>query len=281
MTSATSATSELLISWELYATVGSVMVIVGVAGEGVEIAVKFLEKRNERLRAWYERHALTVEFVGFVFWVMVVIGLMMEWRGNQKSTAIKEDETAELTKELILAKKRLIWLDSEIRPRSLLDITNSANNLSRFRNIKFSIAFQSPSPEGDADEFALNITAALNFAGWHRLPSAGRHSFEPGPVEIAILLSRDKTNDLPRLGDAALALEAELFDSGASASVDVFIKSQETNHIDIVVPAKSTIMRREHAYRRGTESQLETRIVGITVYDGKMFTLQFTVPRTP
>lgn len=93
----TSETYELLNAWESYADVGSVMVIVGVAGEGVEIAVKFLEKKNERLREWYERHELSIEFVGFVFWVMVVVGLGVEWRGNHKSSGIKEDDRARLT----------------------------------------------------------------------------------------------------------------------------------------------------------------------------------------
>lgn len=87
----TSLDSSSLKFWEGLANWGMVVVIIGVAGEGVEIIAKLLFKK------WYERYEKMVDVVGFVFWVMVVFGLAIEFRGDNKSKEITDRENAQLT----------------------------------------------------------------------------------------------------------------------------------------------------------------------------------------
>jgi len=68
------------------------MVIIGVAGEGVEIGLKLLRNRIRRIGHFFEKHELEIDFVGSVFWILVVIGLGMEWRGNHRASQIKYDQ---------------------------------------------------------------------------------------------------------------------------------------------------------------------------------------------
>src|SRR5260221_14525485 len=91
------STSALV--WERIADVGALLVIVGVVGEGLEIAIKVAEHaqpKYPRLKAWIEKpkirnkvnfskwlqwckiHELRIEVFGFIFWALVVLGLVVE-----------------------------------------------------------------------------------------------------------------------------------------------------------------------------------------------------------
>ena len=91
--------SSLLKHWEFVADLGTWLVIIGVAGEGIEIALKILEHRcsNIRFLDWFKKHEFSIEVWGAIFWLMVVVGLLMELKGSHKSKEITDKENTRLT----------------------------------------------------------------------------------------------------------------------------------------------------------------------------------------
>jgi len=86
-------------AWETLGDIGTVMVIIGVAGEGIEILVKW--KRKE----WYHKNESKIDLIGGVFWMLVVAGLAIEFRGNYKAKKIEEENTARLNIEAANARR--------------------------------------------------------------------------------------------------------------------------------------------------------------------------------
>jgi hypothetical protein len=103
----TAAVSSSLSSWEMLADWGTLLVIIGVAGEGIELALKILDRKSksERFKNWYKRHEFSIEICGVIFWMMVVVGLVMEFRGNHKSQQIVKVENTRITEEAGEARK--------------------------------------------------------------------------------------------------------------------------------------------------------------------------------
>jgi hypothetical protein len=86
-------------SWESFADLGAWLVIIGVAGEGGEIVLKILKHKlkNMCFLGWYNKHEFSIELFAAVFWIMVVVGLAMEFRGNHKAKTITDRENVRLT----------------------------------------------------------------------------------------------------------------------------------------------------------------------------------------
>jgi len=80
--------------WEAVATVGFIIVIIGVIIEGVEHFRKFSKKEHAR--------KLHIEKIG---WLLVVGGLAMEFLGDHAAKRISNRETARLNKEAGNAEK--------------------------------------------------------------------------------------------------------------------------------------------------------------------------------
>jgi hypothetical protein len=95
----TALDSASLKSAEALADWGTWLVIIGVAGEGIEIAIKICEHKvkNEGFSAWCKKHNFAIEIWGGIFWLMVVVGLGMEFRGNHKSQQIVQNENTRIT----------------------------------------------------------------------------------------------------------------------------------------------------------------------------------------
>src|SRR5690348_16276305 len=95
------------------------MVIIGVFGEGMEIALKLIAGLSEKATKvgkspkawmhtcaqWHQKHEVLVDFVGGVFWLMVVAGLAMEFDGNHKVKIIEQAENTRLNTEASNARK--------------------------------------------------------------------------------------------------------------------------------------------------------------------------------
>jgi hypothetical protein len=98
--------------WESVADVATWAVIIGVAGEVIEILLKFLKLKFDKRRKsdpqlhppkhieWIERHDIGLEIFGGVFWMLVVLGLIFEWRGSHKAKDITDREARRLTQQL-------------------------------------------------------------------------------------------------------------------------------------------------------------------------------------
>lgn len=87
--------------WETVADVGTWFVIIGVAGEGLEILLKLRrhKSKNEKFLTWYAKHDFAIEIIGGICWLMVVVGLGIEFEGNHKSQQIVKNENTRITKE--------------------------------------------------------------------------------------------------------------------------------------------------------------------------------------
>jgi hypothetical protein len=85
--------------WESVADWGTWLVIIGVIGEGLEIALKVLEHKftKNRCLKWCEHHKFWIDVVfAGLFWIMVVFGLLMEFRGSHKAQEITLRENSRL-----------------------------------------------------------------------------------------------------------------------------------------------------------------------------------------
>src|SRR6266478_3062610 len=107
--------SESAKTWEFIADLGTCVVIVGVAGEAIEIAAKATKvfglkwgrfqrwlKTCGHLKHWAEwcdEHEPSLEFIGAACWALVVLGLMVEFGGNHEARRIGDSENARLNKE--------------------------------------------------------------------------------------------------------------------------------------------------------------------------------------
>jgi uncharacterized membrane protein len=74
--------------WEVLATIGFIIVIIGVVIEGVEHFAKFAKKEHSR--------KLRIEKLG---WFLVVLGLAMEFLGDHAAKRISDREAARLNAE--------------------------------------------------------------------------------------------------------------------------------------------------------------------------------------
>ena len=95
----TALDSASLKYWESVADWGTVFVIIGVAGEGVEILVKFFEpclKRTQKWRHFFHKADPWINMIGGLFWIMVVLGLWAEFKGNHLAKVILDKENVEL-----------------------------------------------------------------------------------------------------------------------------------------------------------------------------------------
>ena len=93
--------SASLNSFERWADFGTWLVIIGVAGEGVEILLKILQHKLtcKTFLLWCERHEFSIEIWGALFWIMVVAGLAVEFRYGHKAKTISDAENVRLVQK--------------------------------------------------------------------------------------------------------------------------------------------------------------------------------------
>src|ERR1043166_10282605 len=98
----TSLDADSLKNWETLADWGTIFVIVGVAGEGIEILIKFFEPRLKQKQKWrhlFHKADPWINLVGGIFWMMVVLGLWAEFKGSRKSKIILDAENARVNQQ--------------------------------------------------------------------------------------------------------------------------------------------------------------------------------------
>ena len=116
--------SSQLEYWEAVAKCGFIAVIVGVAGEGIELISKWLEYwRRKEFKAKTKIRLLTLESF---FFAMVVIGLAVEFWGSQQVELIADSQNTKLEKlasETALQAQELrrenLLLEANIQPRRI------------------------------------------------------------------------------------------------------------------------------------------------------------------
>lgn len=82
----TALDSSSLKFWEVFSEIGFVLVIVGVAGEAVELFERLVRRKSARI------------FWAKVFWGILVFGLAMEFLGSHNASRIADTENAKLSK---------------------------------------------------------------------------------------------------------------------------------------------------------------------------------------
>ncbi|TAK95475.1 MAG: hypothetical protein EPO07_15435 [Verrucomicrobia bacterium] len=93
----TSLDSSSLKFWQIFSEWGFWLVIVGVVGESVELASKWIIRcRQKPLSKRLNRMLLPVESL---FWVMLCVGLAMEFLGSHNAMQIADRENARLNDE--------------------------------------------------------------------------------------------------------------------------------------------------------------------------------------
>ena len=98
----TSLPPMLLVSEFVAKHFGAVLVFIGVVGEGVEIVLKFICENPSRT------FARRLEFIGGIFWIVLVVGLWMEFSEAAKSdveVAQAEKDAAASVKTAAAARK--------------------------------------------------------------------------------------------------------------------------------------------------------------------------------
>jgi hypothetical protein len=98
----TALDSSSLKFWESLAEWGTKLVIVGVVGEALELVLKWIEYKwkSEAFRNWCEKQKFSLDvFWPGVFWIMVVGGLIMEFRGSHEAQLIVQTENNRIMKE--------------------------------------------------------------------------------------------------------------------------------------------------------------------------------------
>jgi hypothetical protein len=176
-------------SWETLAEIGTALVILGVSGEGAEMLIKAaklhkakkadskhwrLHSRPHLALEWCDKHELGLEIFGFVCWLLVVVGLIIELRSSHEARLLANAENAalkeraakfELRAEELRAKN--LELEERIRPRTVTDtqcrefarLVQSAHKvpLSVWRAADFEI---------ETREFSERIVAMFEKAGY-------------------------------------------------------------------------------------------------------------------
>jgi hypothetical protein len=98
----TSLDASSLKAWEDWADFGFKLVIVGVVGECAELFARWFERRTKkRLPKWLNRSLLPIESF---FWIVLCIGLSMEYTGGVQSRRISDGKNAALELEAADAK---------------------------------------------------------------------------------------------------------------------------------------------------------------------------------
>lgn len=91
----TASDASWLKFWEVFATIGFILVIIGVVIEGVEHFKKFSKRESAR--------KLQIEKIG---WLVLVAGLAMEFLGDHMAKRIADKENRRLTGEAAQARKQ-------------------------------------------------------------------------------------------------------------------------------------------------------------------------------
>jgi hypothetical protein len=87
----TSLDSASLIFWESVAEWGFRMVFIGVAGEGAEIIAKLFFKKS------FKKHEHSWDIFSGICWLILVVGLAIEFKGTHNVTRLSDAENARLT----------------------------------------------------------------------------------------------------------------------------------------------------------------------------------------
>lgn len=256
--------------WETVADIGTWLVIVGVAGEGIEIVLKIIEHKSKHqgFKHWYEKYEFSIDVVGGIFWMMVVIGLLMEFRGSHESQRIVQTENTRITQEAGEAIKQagfanerassneLARLEMErlLLPIFFADAPTMASRLSIFSGTEAEVRFKSNDSNSRFSSSA--ITSVLKAAKWN-VREVGNTNAEFSDFAVVALnvpqgpLNRVLLNE--KL-EAARAVQWELVTNSVPANfTKIFDDKLAPYKIVIRVPIKDgpgpDRMRREYFFK--------------------------------
>jgi hypothetical protein len=143
--------SSSLTFWEIISEVGFIMVIVGVVGEGIELVVEWLERHKPEGTQKKPQWLLPVATLSFV---ILVVGLAMEFLGSHNAMRIADSQNARLNKEAADARK-----DAGVAIESAAVVKKDAALANERAGIANKLAGQANERAGQADERAAIIEA--------------------------------------------------------------------------------------------------------------------------
>jgi len=195
----TALDSASLKFWESVGECGTVLVIVGVTGEALEIVLKWIEHKAKShcFNKWCEEQKFLLDvFLPGVFWILVVGGLILEFRGSHKAQLIVQQENNRITQELDNSKKsiealvkentqvrgELSKVDSMAKRRIMTAGQEQAfmREVSKFAGAQYRITSEN---DNEVDDLVKQLTEALNGAGWREV-SPPQHFSRPSAIYV-------------------------------------------------------------------------------------------------
>ncbi len=118
----TSLDSASLKVWESVAEWGFRMVFIGVAGEGAEIIAKLFFKKS------FKKNEHSWDIFSGICWLILVVGLAIEFKGTHNVTRFSDAENARLTNEAantesnnLVLRSKVVVLELKLQPRTISD----------------------------------------------------------------------------------------------------------------------------------------------------------------
>jgi hypothetical protein len=277
--------SDSLKFWQSFAEWGFGLVIVGVFGESVDLVAKWVVRcRKRRLPKQVDRWMLPLESS---FWIILCVGLAMEFLGGHKAMLIADRQNAILTdkaeqagKDAEQAKERASKLDlvrveleekvEELRKKNdefeaqqlprLIEQIRTVDRLKQFSGIKAAII--AANDGGDSVRTAAQISSILHSANW----DVGDIIFTFAPVPSGISTGICSTNELWR-GEMFERMSHGIMPvPNINSGIENFSKLE-----DICAAFAEELNRQGIATKRDEDINRETslRFNGILIFVGK------------
>lgn len=235
--------------YESLADWGTKLVIAGVACEALEIILKFIEYKgnSQCFNKWCEEHKfwLDVVFPG-IFWIMVVGGLVMEFRGSHQAQLIVQKENNRITQELV-------EVSSSLYPLSLRDVNGSVDRLRKFAGTRIEIAHPRESSHGNIHA-AIELINLLDSSKWVITQTSGSPGFSE--FRIWIRANSDPAR-LEAIKAAGFALANEIHNNGAAVIVVTNVAFTNCD-IQLRIPSENKPEDIEYARRLWETNALHT-----------------------
>lgn len=168
--------SASLKHFESLADWGTKLVIIGVAGEGIELLIKFFEPRLKKRLKWrhfFHKTDPWINAVGGVFWIMVVLGLCWEFSGNHKAKVILDKDNAELHLKAAKLEASRMW-------RLLTPQQTNAFKKATEEIRKFPVRVRYGTYHSEVEGFAKMVRGMLDSAGFVETNVAPIGPWPPG-----------------------------------------------------------------------------------------------------
>jgi hypothetical protein len=250
--------SLLLLVWEFCKRhPGILLVIIGVAGEGIELFVKLSDKIKNTTRS--RKFEIRLDFIGVVFWIVLIIGLVFEMSESGKidrQLGDAETEASEAKKQVSITESNLAALNkATIELAHQYDLSTNALAVAnaRLSSVSNEVAKNSP----------INLPIqSVDGDGWINIGTKDKAPFVNSLTQPVLLYLKEAPNLLAvhifcqidrietnYLGDVALHIRVKAQGDEADWRQDVTCSNVRVAYLDL-----SEILKSRFATSGGTLS---------------------------